>query len=195
MKNNTITKAMHYFWNAEDYFTEVNQLIENALERDPSLVQHSIEEMEERFPWAVIQLHNNKIIWHASIYPTHMKPLDTILFENKPIQIGEMGSVVIHPEHQWRWFGSLLTQQTLEQSWSHYAGIISATISPLFKKIAERMWFTSWLPFPKDYYQEWLQHLSPKLPGKEHEFMEKASFLVLAPEHIKKEISLLLHNQ
>jgi hypothetical protein len=157
-------RSHEYFTNDQEY---------------PTTVEHSYEEMKIRFPNSLVLVDNNKVIGHAALYPTNMKPLNKVIIKGYgKLPVGEIWSVAICPDQQHHKLWTEITKRLLEELWWNFKVIISATINPHFITLAKKLWLEDWFPFPKEYYEEWKKHLSPHLPWKETEFVAKATFLL-----------------
>lgn len=185
-------KASEYFdQDLSTYHTQISNLLSISRDKDPTLVLHTVEAMAQRFQHSIVCVLEGKLIGHCSVYPTSMHPLQHhTQIDNTYYQIGELGSCVVHPLYQDRKLWTTLVQKSLSTFADQYSYIISATINPYFTNLAHKIGFSSEQPFPRQYYEEWQQHLSWLLAWWVEEFSQRATFLVYSSWHPK---SLLLN--
>jgi hypothetical protein len=74
---------------ATTYKDHLKTLILQEIHTNPTMVLHTDEEILSKYNSSIIAVVDRKIVGNASIYPTHMKPLDTLILEGKHIRVGE----------------------------------------------------------------------------------------------------------
>jgi len=74
---------------ASMYKDHLKNLILQEIQTNPTMVLHTDEEILSKYDSSIIAVLDGKIMGNASIYPTHMKPLDTMVLDGKSICVGE----------------------------------------------------------------------------------------------------------
>ncbi len=171
-----------------DYLIQIKSMIINTLEEDPTIVLHSDEEIKDKYNNSLIAIHQNKIIWNTNIYPTTMKPLDSI-YNSKwfKIEIGELWSVIVDKKYRQHGVAKKMIKHSLDIYGSNYDSIVSATVHKSMNKIFNKYNFEQ-IPFPQEYFEEWKKYLWPKMQWGIKEFEEKATCVMLFNKNIRSYI-------
>jgi len=74
---------------ASMYKEHLKDLILQEIHTNPTMVLHTDEEILSKYTSSIIAIVDGKIVGNASIYPTHMQPLDTLILDGKSIRVGE----------------------------------------------------------------------------------------------------------
>jgi hypothetical protein len=89
-------KPMIYFTTPQEanidasiYKEHLKDLILQEIHTNPTMVLHTDEEILSKYDSSIIAIVDGKIVGNASIYPTHMQPLDTLMLDGKNIRVGE----------------------------------------------------------------------------------------------------------
>lgn len=177
----------------KEYLWETQRLIKESIIHEPTLVLHSPKEILNRYNHSIIAILGNSLIANTSIYPTHMKPLDSISW----INIWECGSTVVEIWYRDLWIWKTTILKAMELLWPNYDALVCATINHKMENIRKKLWF-EYVKFPKEYYEEWKIHISPKLEWWAKEFENRAKCLMnfsRLSESKRKLILDLLDNQ
>ncbi len=179
------------------YVNKVKQLIQEERKSDQTIVLHSDEEIRSKYTSSIIAILNGEIIWNASIYPTQMRPLNTLILDGKKIRIGESWSVIIHPDFRGQWFGKKLTMTSLATFAHKYDIIVGATVNPKMFSLRIQQGFEN-IPFPRELYEEGKKYLAPFMTGWEAEFIQRAKcvmYNINLTEQQKKELIKILQKK
>lgn len=141
-------------------------LVEACWSIDKTLLQRSLEEYIRYYDHTLFLCLDNKIIWKSSIIPTNK-----ISYNN--LKIWETTGTLIHPDFRWKWYGSLLVDQTHEIYGKQYDIILWWTINNIMSSMRQKRWYES-ISFPLKLYTEWKQYFSPLLDWGEDEFNKRA---------------------
>ena len=159
------------------YKDHLKDLILHEIANNPTMVMHTDEEICAKYTSSIVAVRHGKIMWNASIYPTHMHPLTPLVLDWKTIRVGETWSVIIHADVRWYGLGSKLITKALQTFSSEYDVIVEATVNDIMFVLSIHQWFER-IPFPKALYEEGKKHLAPHMKGKEREFEQKAKCLM-----------------
>lgn len=86
----------------DEYVHRVKDLVRASIQYDPTLVLHSDDAIAGKYHHSMVIMEGDHMIANTSIYPTSMKPLDTLLDTNgNPITVGECGSTVVDIEKRY----------------------------------------------------------------------------------------------
>jgi GNAT superfamily N-acetyltransferase len=162
---------------ASTYKDNLKDLILQEIHTNPTMVLHTDEEIFSKYDSSIIAVVDGKIVGNASIYPTHMKPLDTLILEGKHIRVGEAWSVIIHPDMRGHGLGRNLIAKTLKHFSHVYDIIVEATVNDIMFTLSLHQGFER-IPFPKNLYEEGKTHLASRMQGKEAEFEQRAKCLM-----------------
>ncbi len=182
---------------ASIYKDHLKDLILQEIHTNPTMVLHTDEEILSKYTSSVIAIVDGKIVGNASIYPTHMQPLDTLILDGKHIRVGETWSVIIHPDMRGHGLGKNLITKTLSEFSHAYDVIVEATVNDVMFALSLHQGFER-IPFPKNLYEEGRNHLAPRMKGKEAEFDQRARCLmynVTLSQEQKEELIAILQKE
>lgn len=175
-KELTIWKAQYRIWEFS-YLQQMKNLILKSIEQEPTLVLHPDEIIRKKHRSSIVAI-NGSLVGNVSVYPTTINPLDSVVdCWNNKIKIWECGSIVVDLQKRFHGLGTKMVEESIKSFWAQYDAIISATVNPTFAHIAMSLWFEEIL-FPKNYYDEWLTHLSPNMDWGAFEFANRAKCLL-----------------
>lgn len=192
MKSNIeLTRVSRSDFSPEQYGEHITHLILEAQSDDPTIVLHSHDEIIKRFSASVVAIMDGRIIWNTSLYPTHMKPFNTLSYQGRDISMGECGTTVVEKWIRMKGIGRALVEKALEEFWCLYDGIVTGTVNERMVRLRESLGFRE-IPFPKELYEEWKKFLSPKMVGWKEEFKERAKCMFLQRNITKEEFDYIL---
>ena len=174
------------------YKEHLKDLILQEIANNPTMVLHTDKEICAKYASSIVSMHHGKIMWNASVYPTNMKPLTTLILDWRNVRVGEIWSVIIHPDVRWYGLGSKLISKALQTFANEYDVIVEATVNDIMFVLSIHQWFEC-IPFPKALYEEGKEHLAPHMKGKEHEFGQKAKCLMYNVSLTHKQKNELIH--
>lgn len=183
-------KHTNYTWNnisfstpleaniaVSDYITSVKSLIQKEREVNPTIVLHTDEEIQAKYPTSIVALlHNQEIIWNSSIYPSKMSPFGDLVLLGQQTNVWEAWSTIIHPHFRWRRLGTQLMTHSVQRFIQEYDMIVWATVNDIMYSLLTKLWFED-IPFPQELYQEWKKYLAPLMP--QWDFEKKAKCIML----------------
>ncbi len=149
----------------DQYSQTVSVLLSQAYQQDPTIIPHSIEEMREKFQYSLIALLSWEIIGHIAVTPASLSEYDGK-------NIGECGSIVVHPDRMWHGIASALLRESLD-IFGHYSSLVGATVHSRMYHIFEKNGFSQDI-FPPSYLAEWESYLAPRMTGWRPEFLSRA---------------------
>lgn len=86
----------------DEYVYSVKNLVRASIQYDPTLVLHSDDAIAGKYHHSMVIMEGDHMTANTSIYPTSMKPLDTLLdIDGNPIKVGECGSTVVDIERRY----------------------------------------------------------------------------------------------
>lgn len=178
----------------QEYLQQIKKMIIQTIQKEPTVVLHTDEEILEKYNHSIVAIHNSQIVWNANLYPTHMSELQNILHPTRwLLNIGELGSVIVDEHYRHHNIWKYMIFQTIQKLSSPYDAVVSATVNECMTKIFDKHWFVE-IPFPKEYFKEWLSHLWPKMPWGIEEFKNKAKCFMLFNTPIKKHVLEVLNH-
>lgn len=174
---NTISK--------QEYLNQIKKMIIKTIQNEPTVVLHSDQEILDKYEHGVIAIQNGQIVWNANLYPTQMSELKNLIHpEIWLLNIGELGSVIVDEDYRHHNIGKTMISHTIKELSSRYDAVVSATVNDCMTRIFDKHWFIQ-IPFPKEYFQEWLTYLWPKMPWWVEEFTRKAKCFMLFNKDIR----------